>query len=320
MILLFVALLVDRVFGDPDWLWRRVAHPVVGFGKIIDLFDGALGEDRSDTNKAFAYGVALVVALMLACLLVWGIVLGLYSVMGALGWLVELALVVILLAQKSLHDHVKTVADALEKDGIEAGRTAVSMIVGRNVSTLDTSGVSKAAVESLAENYSDGVVAPVFWYSVAGLPGILIYKAINTADSMVGHKTEKHLFFGRAAAKLDDWMNWPAARLSAALICVAIAMKTGGKRALTIFKTVMDEAPLHRSPNAGWPEASFAYGLGLTLGGPRSYGDTAIQAVAFNPTGRDKASPADIVSALALFERTGIVLWLLVALLLVFGF
>jgi len=320
VILLFVALVVDRVFGDPDWLWRRVAHPVVGFGKIIDLFDDALGEDRSDTNKAFGYGAALVVALMLACLLVWVIVLGLYSVMGALGWLAELALVVILLAQKSLHDHVKAVAVALEKDGIEAGRTAVSMIVGRNVSTLDTSGVSKAAVESLAENYSDGVVAPVFWYCVAGLPGILIYKAINTADSMVGHKTEKHLFFGRAAAKLDDWMNWPAARLSAVLMCAAIAMKTGGKRALTIFKTVMDEAPLHRSPNAGWPEACFASGLGLTLGGPRSYGGTAIQAVAFNPTGRDKAGSADIVSALALFERTGIVLWLLVALLVVFGF
>ncbi|MEO1398232.1 MAG: adenosylcobinamide-phosphate synthase CbiB [Pseudomonadota bacterium] len=318
--LLFIAILIDRVLGDPDWLWRRVPHPVVGFGKIIDLVDGALGEDRSDTSRAFAFGVGLVLALVAACLIVWMGVVFVYGLFAPLGWLVELVIVVTLLAQKSLHDHVKRVADALREGGVEAGRTAVSMIVGRNVSTLDESGVSKAAIESLAENYSDGVVAPVFWYALAGLPGLLIYKAVNTADSMVGHKNEKYLYFGRASAKLDDWLNWPAARLCAAMICVAIAMKTGSKRGWAIFHTVIAEAPLHRSPNAGWPEAAFAHGLGLTLGGPRSYGDTYVQAVAFNPAGRDKAGTADISSALALFNRTGLVLlFVVVLLMLVFG-
>ncbi|MEL6966758.1 MAG: adenosylcobinamide-phosphate synthase CbiB [Pseudomonadota bacterium] len=309
MTLLLIALIIDRVVGDPDWLWQRVPHPVVGFGRIISRVDDALGDDRADQARAFSYGVAVLALLFLVCMAVWWLVVSLGAWLWPAAWLLELIIVVVMLAQKSLHDHVAAVAHALRSDGLDSGRAAVSRIVGRNVSSLDESGVSKAAIESLAENYSDGVVAPVFWYCVAGLPGILFYKAVNTADSMIGHKSPKYLHFGRAAAILDDWMNWPAARISAVLISLAHALKAGGARAWAAFENVREEAPLHVSPNAGWPEAAFAHALGLSLGGPRSYGGEAIEAVTFNSGGRERAGVPDISTGLALFERTGLILW-----------
>ena len=186
--------------------------------------------------------------------------------LGTIGLAIHVAIVAVLLAQRSLIEHVRRVADGLGQ-GVGNGREAVSMIVGRDTASLDESGVARAALESLGENFSDGVVAPAFWYLVGGLPLLLSYKAINTADSMIGHLTDRHREFGWASAKLDDLVNWPPARLSAVLIAVA----RPGRFGATAGRTRAD-APFHRSPNAGWPEAALANVLGVALGGPRSYG------------------------------------------------
>jgi len=204
-------------------------------------------------------------------------------------------------AQRSLHDHVRAVAKGLERRGLEGGRAAVSMIVGRNPQTLDEAGVARAAIESLAENFSDGVVAPAFWCGVAGLPGITGYKAINTADSMIGHRTPRHEAFGWAAARLDDLVNLPASRLAALWLLLAAAL-TPGTDARGAWRAVRRDAARHRSPNAGWPEAAMAGALGLRLAGPRVYGATRVED-AWMGDGRAEAGAADLRRALRLYRR-----------------
>jgi adenosylcobinamide-phosphate synthase len=211
------------------------------------------------------------------------------------------ALAASLPAQRSLYDHVRAVADALEGLGLEAGRRAVSHIVGRDPEALDEAGVARAAIESLAENFSDGVVAPAFWLAVVGLAGGVGYKTANSADSMIGHKTERFLDFGWAAARFDDLVNLPASRLAALWIVVAAAMQG---RADAALRTVRRDARRHRSPNAGWPEAAMAGALGLKLAGPRVYGGVRIED-AFMGDGRREATAADIRAALALYRRAG---------------
>jgi len=213
-----------------------------------------------------------------------------------------------LIAQRSLHEHVLAVAEALESEGLSAGRRAVAMIVGRNPETLDEAGVCRAAIESLAENFSDGIVAPVFWLAVAGLPGAAAYKAVNTADSMIGHRTPRHAAFGWAAARLDDLVNLPASRLSALLLVAAAALMRGAD-AKAAVASVCRDAHRHRSPNAGWPEAAMAGALGLRLAGPRVYGTTRVDD-AFMGNGRAEATAADIRRALALFRRAALLQWL----------
>jgi adenosylcobinamide-phosphate synthase len=207
-------------------------------------------------------------------------------------------------AQRSLYDHVKAVADALDVGGLSAGRQAVSHIVGRRTSALDEAGVARAAIESLAENFSDGVVAPAFWLAVAGLIGGALYKTINTADSMIGHHTPRFESFGWASARLDDLVNLPASRLAALWIVLAalIGGVTPGRAAL---QTVRRDAPRHRSPNAGWPEAAMAGALGLKLAGPRVYGEALVDD-AFMGDGRRDANVADIRRALQLYRRAAI--------------
>jgi len=212
-----------------------------------------------------------------------------------------------LVAQRSLHDHVRAVADALQREGLDAGREAVSMIVGRNPARLDEAGVARAAIESLAENFSDGVVAPSFWLAVAGLPGAALYKATNTADSMIGHRTSRYAAFGWAAARLDDLVNLPASRL-AALFLVLAALATGAS-ARGAMRAVGRDARRHRSPNAGWPEAATAGALGLQLAGPRVYGEQMVDD-AFMGNGRREATAADIVRALRLFRAACVTQWL----------
>ncbi len=212
-----------------------------------------------------------------------------------------------LVAQRSLHDHVRAVADALQRQGLDAGREAVSMIVGRNPARLDEAGVARAAIESLAENFSDAVVAPAFWLAVAGLPGAAVYKATNTADSMVGHRTTRYAAFGWAAARLDDLINLPASRL-AALFLVLAAVATGGS-ARGAMRAVARDARRHRSPNAGWPEAAMAGALGLQLAGPRVYGEQMVDD-AFMGNGRRQATAADIVRALRLFRAACVAEWM----------
>ena len=323
--LLTLALLIDIFVGDPDWLWRRLPHPVVWFGKLIDWFDRL--RDRENLRAAAArmgakktQNIDITLGLLLlATFLV--IAVGLGRIVGSFGWfglLIELVIVVVLMAQRSLYDHVSRVAKAFRTDGLASARKAVSMIVGRDVSKLDESGVSKAAIESLAENFSDGVIAPALWYAIAGLPGLLFYKAVNTADSMIGHRTERFEYFGKPAARLDDWLNWPAARLSSLLVVVAVALARGGRVAGTVWTATLRDASSHRSPNAGWPESSFAAALNLSLGGPRSYDSETVEAEFLFAEGRDIAKPVDIEKSLGLFLRCCIcliaicgLLWLL---------
>ncbi|MEE9314030.1 MAG: adenosylcobinamide-phosphate synthase CbiB [Rhizobiaceae bacterium] len=309
MAILILALILDLFIGDPRWLWQTVPHPVVLFGKVIEYFDknrstwnfDSLGGGEGETEPGFTAGLVLLAVLLGVSILIdWLLKL----VFG--GWSVvpEILLVGVLIAQKSLMDHVKQVIHGLSNNGVKGGREAVSQIVGRDVSQLNESGVSKAAIESLAENFADGVVAPALWYALFGLPGILIYKAVNTADSMIGHRTPTYEYFGKPAAILDDWMNWPAARLSSLLVVVAMVIGRGGKAAKHVWEITMRDAPGHRSPNAGWPEASFAAALGLSLGGPRNYGDGEIEAITLNPEGRTEATTTDIEKALRLFLRS----------------
>jgi adenosylcobinamide-phosphate synthase len=235
-------------------------------------------------------------------------------VVGILAFVIETALLLLplglilvailgstLLAQRSLFVHVARVADALDEGGVAAGRQAVAQVVGRDTGDLDEAGVARAAIESLAENFSDGMVAPAFFMVLAGLPGAALYKAINTADSMIGHRTERHLDFGRNAAQLDDLVNFPAARLSALLIVAAAAL-TKGASASRAWETMRRDAAKHTSPNAGYPEAAMAGALGLALAGPRSYAGEITNG-ALMGDGRREANADDIRAALELYGR-----------------
>ncbi|MEN0087658.1 MAG: adenosylcobinamide-phosphate synthase CbiB [Pseudomonadota bacterium] len=303
--ILAAGILLDRWIGDPDWLWRRLPHPVVWFGNAIQFADDRFNKPHHpDKNRRRSGSMFICLALMFVA--VFGYFLsGLLSNLGWLGAALEMVLVAIFLAHNSLATHVWRVADGCRNGGLAGGRQKLSMIVGRDTSQLNESGIARGAIESLAENFSDGVVAPVFWYVVAGLPGLLAYKFLNTADSMIGHKTGRHLHFGRAAARLDDLVNWVPARLSALLVALA-ALATGKRSFRAVLSTVLRDAGLHRSPNAGWPEAAFSAALGLQLGGPRAYaGEGMISAPTLNASGRSSATIVDIDEALKLFSACG---------------
>ena len=297
--LAFAALLIEAAFGYPSALLGRIGHPVMWFGRLIACLDARLNrESLHDLVRRLAGGLALVIIVGVPGGLAWG----LQSLLG--GWIgfVLLALLAASLpAQRSLFTHVRDVASALEIEGLSGGRLMVARIVGRDPDQLDEAGVSRAAIESLAENFSDGVVAPLFWTAVLGLPGGVAYKAANTADSMIGHRTARHRAFGWAAARFDDLVNLPASRL-AALWLVMAAMLTPGYDAGGAWASVRRDARHHRSPNAGWPEAAMAGALGLKLAGPRVYGGETV-ADAFMGSGRREATAADIRRALRLYRR-----------------
>ena len=237
--------------------------------------------------------------------------------LGILGVLLEVFCVFVLLAQKSLFDHVYAVAQTIEEQGLLAGRQAVSMIVGRDTAALSRTQIARAAIESLAENFSDGVVAPAFWYLVFGLPGLIVYKMINTADSMIAYRNARYLWFGRLAAQIDDLANWLPARISFGLIVLACWLKKGRAAAHQSFKIGLRDQGLHRSPNAGWPEAAMAGAAGLALGGPRVYGKETVPQAWLNGAGKPKLSSADINDCLSLFCHSCCSLWAIVFALLV---
>ena len=296
------ALAVDAAFGYPDRLFRAIGHPVVWIGAEIARLDRGLNRDgwgAATRRMAGVAAVALLIAITVAPTLVLNRLAGLLPPLAAIALLALLASS--LIAQRSLWDHVAAVADALETGGLPAGRRAVSMIVGRNPDVLDEAGVVRAAIESLAENFSDGVVAPALWCALGGLPGLVFYKAVNTADSMIGHRTPRHQAFGWAAARLDDVVNLPASRLSALwLVMAALIQRGAGVR--SALRAVWRDAGRHRSPNAGWPEAAMAGALGLRLAGPRVYGATLVDD-AWMGDGHPQATPADLRRALALYRR-----------------
>ncbi|ATG48692.1 adenosylcobinamide-phosphate synthase [Celeribacter ethanolicus] len=275
---LCLAMVLDAVFGEPKWLWDRVPHPAVLMGRLIG------GADRRFNCGAArkAKGILLVIVLVIGAAAL-GLVLRQIP-------LVEILLGAVLLAQKSLVEHVNAVARGLERSLAE-GRYAVSMIVGRDTSELDEAAVARGAIESAAENFSDGVIAPAFWFLVAGLPGILVYKVVNTGDSMIGYRTERHREFGWAAARLDDVLNLIPARLTALLLF------PWGKP-LSLWREIVTEARRHRSPNAGWPEAALSRSLGVALSGPRAYHGEMRDYPWVNPNGRE-ATPRDIDAACA---------------------
>ena len=310
--LAFLALLIEALAGYPDWLVQSIGHPVTWMGRLIGFFDDTLNHERMSRASRRAAGIAsLVIVICIA-----GIVA--YVLERSLFWL-PLGVVFValaastLIAQRSLHHHVERVAMALEREGLAAGRKAVSRIVGRDPQALDEAGVARAAIESLAENFSDGVVAPALWIAIGGIAGGAIYKAINTADSMIGHRTRRHQAFGWAAARLDDLVNLPASRLSA-LLLVAAAAATSGASATQAWRAVIRDASHHRSPNAGYPEAAMAGALDLALAGPRAYAGVWV-GDAIMGRGRRAATAADIRAALALFRRADALLIGLVAVL-----
>ncbi len=302
LLVLFLALILDRIVGDPVWLWNRIPHPVVLFGRAITALDDRLNDVRLPASVRRRNGVLAIAILLVASLVVGWAIHALLFALGPIGILVEILLVAVFLAQKCLSDHVGAVVDGLRSDGLEGGRRAVSMIVGRDPETLDTPAVCRAAIESLAENFSDGVVAPAFWYALLGLPGLLAYKMLNTADSMIGHKSEKYIDFGWAAARLDDLANWPAARLSILLVAAGAAMVKGAAGARNALLVALQDNGLHRSPNSGWPEAAMAGALDIQLAGPRIYGGNRVSEPMINGAGRGIARADDLTAGIAVFH------------------
>ena len=303
---LLIALGIDAWYGDPVALYRKVPHPVVVIGKVIAFADRHCNRESDAPRRRRNAGIALVVALVAAALAIGGLVQALLLALP-LGWLWLSVAMSALIAQRSLYGHVADVARAIEVSGLEGGRLAVSKIVGRDPHRLDRAGVSRAAIESLAENFSDAVVAPAFWALLLGLPGLIAYKAINTADSMIGHRSSRHRDFGWAAARLDDVVNWPAARLSALLLALGALLLPGADAREALAVTVRD-ARRHRSPNAGWPEAALAGALGFALNGPRAYHGTPTEEPWTNEAGRKVLDAPDIWHALRLYLRA--CLWL----------
>jgi adenosylcobinamide-phosphate synthase len=305
-----IAMLIELCLGYPERSLRAIGHPVTWIGHLIGLLDRWLNRETIEPNGRRTAGVVAVLIL--------------FGVVGAIAFVVQHELLHLrfgvlvvgllastLIAQRSLHRHVADVAGALEKDGIASGRNAVSHIVGRDTEGLEAAGIARAAIESLAENFSDAIVAPVIWMVIGGLPGAVLYKAINTADSMIGHRTPRHAAFGWAAARLDDLVNLPASRLSA-LLLVAAAALSNGAAAGAAWRAVRRDAPHHRSPNAGYPEAAMAGALGLSLAGPRAYAGVRADD-AMMGDGRRNANAADIRRALALYRTADAILIALLA-------
>jgi len=301
-LLLLLALLFDLMFADMAPVFRYLPHPVAVVGGAVSFFDRRLNRPERSDRQRRARG-ALVVAVMIAAAALTGWAVAAWLRLWSFGWAGEALVVAALLAQRSLFEHVAKVAAALAKDGLAAGRAAVAHIVGRDPLSLDEFAVARAAIESLFENFSDGVVAPCLWYACFGLPGLFVYKTANTMDSMIGHRSPRYLHFGWAAARLDDLMNLAPARLSGVLIGLA-AFALPGARGFPAFRTMLKDAAKHRSLNAGWPEAAAAGALGLALAGPRRYGVTVVQDPWLGD-GRARATPADIARALRLYLAAG---------------
>jgi len=300
--LALVAVAVEAAFGYPDALYRAIGHPVTWIGRLIAWCEQAWNSPQRSYDQRRFFGVVTLLVLLATSLLGGLAIAQLCGALlpGVAGTILCAVLASSLLAQRSLHDHVEAVATALEREGVVGGRKAVSMIVGRDTSELDEPAISRAAIESLAENFSDGIVAPLFWMVVAGLPGALAYKAINTADSMIGHKSDRYRAFGWASARLDDYVNLPASRLAALWLVLAASLRPGLSPARALA-AVRRDARHHRSPNAGWPESAMAGALGIRLAGPRVYGGVKVDD-RWMGEGRSDLTAADIRAALRLYR------------------
>jgi len=316
LIILFLGLALDAVVGDMRPVFRYVPHPVVAVGRLIGFLEDRLNRpNRSDAARTTRGALVVVFVLVLAALAGWLVLSLTRRIPG--GWLLELFLVTVLLAQRSLYDHVVAVVRGLRHGGLRGGRSAVAHIVGRDPESLDEPGVARAALESLFENFADGVVSPAFWYVVAGLPGMFVCKAVNTLDSMIGHRSARYLAFGAAAARLDTAMNFLPARLSGMIISVAAVFVPTAAPA-PAFRIMFRDAHKHRSINAGWPEGAAAGALNLALAGPRRYGNELVDDPWIGE-GRRAAGVADIQRGLFLYIMACLVHALLIGCLVVIG-
>jgi adenosylcobinamide-phosphate synthase len=309
--LALLALLTELIVGYPEGLMKAIGHPVTWMGRLIAFLDERFNREGADAESRRRAGALALFFLLL--------------IVGAIAFVVETALLLLpfglilagiacsaFIAQRSLYAHVANVGEALESGNLAKAREEVAQIVGRDTADLDEAGVARAAIESLAENFSDGVVSPVFWIGLVGMTGGAVYKAINTADSMIGHRSERYENFGKPAAQLDDLVNLPGARLSGLLIVGAAAF-SGGASASRAWHTMLGDAPKHASPNAGYPEAAMAGALGRARGGPRR-DEGAETEGAWLGGGRREANAADVQAALDLYGRSD---GLLIALVIV---
>lgn len=314
LVAVLLALGLDAVFGYPEFIYRKIGHPVTWIGALIAWLDTTLNKPRWSFEARRLSGVVALVALIA---IPAGVTIALSAMVPdtPLGAAAIGVMAATLIAARSLHDHVRNVEGALRDGGLSAGRLAVAKIVGRDPDMLDEHGVARAAIESLAENASDGVVAPVFWFAVLGLPGLVAYKAVNTADSMIGHRSEKYLAFGWAAARFDDLINLPASRLTGLLFAAAAPVVPGGS-ALRSLRAMGRDASRHRSPNAGWPESALAGAMDLRLAGPRHYGGKLVDDATMGD-GRREATADDIRRSLQLARVAWSILTVMIALVAV---
>ena len=295
--LLVCALALDAMFGEPKWLWSKITHPVVLMGLLIERLEENLNTGTMRRlNGCIAQAILIAVAFGVAAIVSF----------IPFSWVIELAVAAILIAHRSLVQHVSDVADALRLS-VADGRATVAMIVGRDTASMSSPDVARAAIESAAENFSDGVIAPAFWFLVAGLPGLLIYKLTNTADSMIGYRTERYSEYGWAAARFDDLLNWIPARLTAILFAAIYGL-------FGQWTDIVKDAGLHRSPNAGWPEAALSRGLNVALAGPRNYDGVRQDYPFVNPTGERELGPNHIAASTKALRRGWVVFTLAILL------
>ena len=292
-----LALIVERLFGYPKPLYDTIGHPVEWIGTILAKLETLLHDSDAEPMQSRLRGLAALLALLLIAAIPAVLAASILSTFK-FGWIIEALLATTLIAQHSLHAHVSAVGKGLDTS-LSEGRKAVAKIVGRDPAALDELGVVKGALESLAENASDGIVAPVLWYALLGLPGIVAYKAINTADSMIGHKSDRYIYFGWAAARLDDLINLPASRLTGLLFAAAAAWNDR-ERGKIAMQAMWRDAPKHQSPNAGWPESALAASLGVKFGGPRSYDGSRVN-LPWMGEGRETLNRDDIRKGLRLY-------------------
>jgi adenosylcobinamide-phosphate synthase len=304
VLILIVASGIEAMLAYPAPLFRAIGHPVSWIGSLIASLDSRLNRPDYSFAARRAAGIATVLVLLAASLGTGGVLEMATRAIPYLGFALAVLVVATLIAGGNLDQHVRAVATALRTEGLVGGRRSIAAIVGRDPDTLNEAGICRATIESLAENASDGVTAPALWYLIGGLPGMIGYKAINTADSMIGHLSERHRAFGWAAAKLDDLVNLPASRLTGLMFIVAAAIVPGAS-ASSAWRTFRRDARLHRSPNAGWPEAAMAGALGLRLAGPRVY-DGILVDDHWMGDGRAEATVEDIDRALTIY-RVGFV-------------
>ena len=289
--LLLLAIVIDWLFGEPEWIWRYLPHPVVLCGKAISFTEQCGNQRRHRGRHRRWFGNIAMLSLV-----------GLSAITGvaahAGGPVIIVIMLAIMLAGRSLDQHILAVAKGLGM-GLDTARRSISMVVGRHTDTLEPAEISRAAIETGAENLSDGVIAPAFWFLIGGLPALFIYKMTNTADSMIGYRNSRFYAFGWAAARFDDLLNYIPARLTSLLIALASIGAKGGM--VLALKTIWRDAGSHASPNAGWPESAMAGGLDLWLGGPRYYGRIVTQALKMNPNG-GAASKKDVYRAIRIMR------------------